>query len=150
MYSFPNPIGKCFNFSRFFPDWGGRKFSAPNGRRWFPVWSQRRRCIWYTRSWQYARNSIPILILIYQEFKKKIKNHQNQKWFHDKAKNKKRDEILLRRENFPQKNNWKNKNYFYIIKRKIVLFCEDSVSVSDENNVLCCLLWETKLCWRET
>lgn len=33
----------------------------------------------------------------------------------------------------------KNKNYFYIIK-KIVLFCEDSVSVSDENNVLCCPL----------
>lgn len=37
-----------------------------------------------------------------------------------------------------------NKNYFYIIK-KIVLFCEDSVSVSDENNVLCCPL-RTKLC----
>lgn len=37
---------------------------------------------------------------------------------YDKAKNKKRDEILLRRENFPQKNKLKNKNYFYIILKK--------------------------------
>jgi len=46
------------------------------------------------------------LILIYQEFnKKKSKKSKIRNDFHDKAKNKKRDEILLRRENFPQKNN---------------------------------------------
>jgi len=47
--------------------------------------------------------------LIYQEFKKKkkkkIKKNQKSEMIYDKAKNKKRDEILLRRENFPQKNN---------------------------------------------
>lgn len=39
---------------------------------------------------------------------------------------------------FPRKTTEKTKITFTLYSKKIVLFCEDSVSVSDENNVLCC------------
>jgi len=60
---------------------------------------------------------------------------------HDKAKIRSAKKFYYDAKN-PRKT---EKQKLLLHYKKIVLFCEDSVSVSDENNVLCCPL-RTKLC----
>ena len=57
--------------------------------------------------------------------------------FHDKANIRSAMKFYYDAKTFPRKTTEKQKLLLHYIK-KIVLFCEDSVSVSDENNVLCC------------
>ena len=75
---------------------------------------------------------------------KNSKKNQKSKseMIHDKAKIRSAKKFYYDAKN-PRKTEKQKLLLHY--KKKIVLFCEDSVSVSDENNVLCCPL-RTKLC----